>query len=182
MRIHRGAAEIGGAVIELEVEGDRLVLEAGLPLTLDKVAYRDLQPDVPGIWSDGDGTLKGLVITHGHPDHYGLADLVSPRVPIYMGEAAKAIIDEAAFFNRRQPGFELSGHLEDQRPISIGRFTITPFLVDHSRSFRKKQLSQYFQQDDILFNSALSAGLPGNDYPARFVSQGDARILERVAA
>jgi ribonuclease J len=132
VRIHRGAAEVGGTVIELEAEGDRLVLEAGLPLSANTVEYRDLQPDVPGLWSRGDGSLKGLIISHGHPDHYGLADLVTPEVPIYMGRSAKSVIDAAAFFTGRDPGFNLSGHLRDKRAIRIGRFTVTPYLVDHS--------------------------------------------------
>lgn len=129
-RILRGASEVGGSVIELEHQGDRIVLDAGAPLR--PVSYAELMPDVPGLWSDGDGSLKALFLTHGHPDHYGLADLVSSRVPQYMGKHAKAIIDEAVFFGGRQPGFELAGFLEPERTIQAGAFTVTPFLVDHS--------------------------------------------------
>jgi ribonuclease J len=75
--IHRGASEVGGTLVELAANGRRVVLEAGLPLDLDRVAGRDLLPDVPGLWAEGDGSLLGLLISHGHPDHYGLADLVA---------------------------------------------------------------------------------------------------------
>jgi Cft2 family RNA processing exonuclease len=34
VRIHRGAAEIGGSCVELESGGARLVLDIGLPLDL----------------------------------------------------------------------------------------------------------------------------------------------------
>lgn len=129
-RIHRGTNQIGGSVVELEHEGDRIVLDLGTPL--EPVAYRDLLPDVNGLWSTGDGSLKGVFITHGHPDHYGLVDLIDPAVPIFMGKAAKSLIDEAAFFTRRDPSFRCAGFLEDGAPIRVGDFRVTPMLVDHS--------------------------------------------------
>jgi len=33
--IHRGAHEIGGSLVELESDGERLVLDAGLPLDVE---------------------------------------------------------------------------------------------------------------------------------------------------
>jgi mRNA degradation ribonuclease J1/J2 len=80
--IHRGAHEIGRSLVELECNGERLVLDAGLPLNVEGVPQRDLLPDVPGLWAEGDGSLRALVISHPHPDHHGLADLVDPSVPI----------------------------------------------------------------------------------------------------
>lgn len=114
----------------MEHRGDRIVLDAGLPLR--ETAFRDLLPDVPGMWATGDGSLKGLFISHGHPDHHGLADLVDPEVPIYMGAQAKAIIDEAGFFTSRKVEFGLSSGFSDGVEIRAGKITVTPFLVDHS--------------------------------------------------
>lgn len=117
-------------MVELEQDGRRIVLDVGLPL--EQIPFRDLLPDVDGLWSHGDGSLEGVFITHGHPDHFGLADLVDPSVPIYMGKGAKSVIDESAFFTGREPGFGCAGFLKDESAISAGPFTVTPHLVDHS--------------------------------------------------
>lgn len=82
-------------MIELEAEGQTLVLDAGLPLDAERIPAHDLLPE-SGLWGEADGSILGLVISHGHPDHYGLADLVAPSVPIYMGEAAASILREAS--------------------------------------------------------------------------------------
>jgi ribonuclease J len=39
---------------------------------------------------------------------------------------------EAAFFTPSGAEIRLDGELEDRRPLQIGSFTVTPFLVDHS--------------------------------------------------
>lgn len=163
-RILRGSDRIGGSLVELERDGARIVLDVGLPLEF--VPYRDLHPDVEGLWAPGDGSLRAVFVTHGHPDHYGLADLVEPSVPIYMGRAAKAVIDEAAFFNDRDPGFSCAGHLEDRVPIQTGPFTVTPHLVDHS-GFDSYGLlveaggSSLFYSGDIRFHGRKSDRMKG---------------------
>lgn len=128
--IHRGAHEIGGSLIELEAQGSRLVLDAGLPLELEGIPRRELLADVPGLWADGDGSLLALLISHGHPDHYGLADLVAPSVPIFMGDHAAAILKEAAFFVPGVRPFQVAGR--HREPLALGPFVVTPWRVDHS--------------------------------------------------
>lgn len=130
--IHRGAHEIGGSVVEVEAEGRRLVLDVGLPLGPERVAHRDLLPDVPGLWGPGDGSLEAVLLTHGHPDHVGLADLVAPGVPIYAGAATRRISEVAAFFVPRTRALATSGDLSDGMPFELGPFRVTPVLVDHS--------------------------------------------------
>lgn len=128
--IHRGASEVGGTLVELEAEGERLVLDAGLPLR--SVPFRELLPDVPGLWADGDGSLRGLLISHGHPDHYGLADLAAPSVPVLIGERAAAILRAAVFFAPSTRSFPVACNLRHREPLRLGPFTVTPWLVDHS--------------------------------------------------
>ena len=72
LRIHRGAKEIGGACIEVEAGGKRLVLDVGLPLDAPDEAQERLLPEVPG-FREPDASLLGVLISHGHMDHYGLA-------------------------------------------------------------------------------------------------------------
>ena len=69
--IHRGTKEIGGTCVEIESQGKRLVLDVGLPLDAPADDTFPLHPirgfDAP------DPSLLGVVISHPHQDHYGLA-------------------------------------------------------------------------------------------------------------
>jgi ribonuclease J len=129
-RIHRGTQQIGGTCIELETEGTRILLDLGLPLDADGVSD-DLLPDVSGL-RIVDPTLGAIVISHGHGDHWGLLPLCKPDVPLAMGAATARIMSAAAPF---VPNFfvpEVSFELSDLKPLQIGPFCMTPYLVDHS--------------------------------------------------
>jgi ribonuclease J len=128
--IHRGAREIGGSCVELEAFGQRLVLDLGLPLDADFAADVAL-PDIPGL-RDGAPSLVGLVISHGHPDHWGLAERIHPNVPVFIGEATSRILREATFFTPMGAVFEAAAFLRHGRQMQIGPFHVTPYLVDHS--------------------------------------------------
>ncbi len=65
-------------------------------------------PDVPGFTDDPDHGLLGVVISHGHPDHYGLVNQLGDDVPIYMGEATSKILSEAAFFSAQGQSIKTS--------------------------------------------------------------------------
>jgi ribonuclease J len=129
--IHGGAAEIGGSCVELEASGHRLVLDLGRPLWSELGEDVPL-PQIPGLLDTNDSTLEGVLISHGHPDHYGLVNQINPGVPIYIGEAAARILNEAAFFTGQRGGIRPGGHLQDRVPIALGPFRVTPLLVDHS--------------------------------------------------
>lgn len=129
--IRRGSRQIGGSCVEVEQDGQRLVIDLGLPL--------DAQANVPGqlpagIWVDGsDRSLLGILISHPHLDHYGLLAHVSPEIPVGLGPAARRILAAAAPFLPGQWPIPARGwDYQSGRPISIGPFKVTPFLVDHS--------------------------------------------------
>lgn len=72
VRIHRGAHEVGGSCVEVEsTVGDRLVLDVGAPL----LTIEGDEPQVPAVRGliEADPALKGIVITHAHQDHWGVA-------------------------------------------------------------------------------------------------------------
>lgn len=128
--IHRGAREIGGSCVELEHDGARLVLDLGLPL--DAFPADDVSlPAIPGL-EDNDPSLLGVIVSHGHPDHYGLASHVDPSVAVYVGEATQRVLEEALFFSSAGASLKAAGYLRDCKPLPLGPFTVTPYLMDHS--------------------------------------------------
>lgn len=129
--IHRGTKEIGGTCIEIESGGKRLVVDVGLPLDVpnpDKVRLPPIcGPETP------DPSLLGVVISHPHQDHYGLAYKLPDKTLFLIGKAAQSILQAAELFTPAEvPSFENVRHLEDRKAITLDPFTITPFLVDHS--------------------------------------------------
>ncbi|MFD1330745.1 MBL fold metallo-hydrolase [Methylopila musalis] len=130
VRIHRGARQIGGTVVELEHDGRRLLLDCGLPL--------DGDPDDPGVMPAVDGLavaddgLLGVVLSHGHRDHWGLLPRARAALPIFMGEATERIFTAAAPFVPGTLTTKASGHLVDGQPLEVGPFAVTPHLVCHS--------------------------------------------------
>lgn len=125
IRIHRGTQQIGGTCIELATGGDRIALDFGLPLDGD-VADRSLAPGIGG------DDLRAIIISHPHIDHYGVLHHLSGKTPVAMGSAARRIVQAAVPFTG-QPLPPLDGpELVHGKPIEIGAFRITPYLVDHS--------------------------------------------------
>jgi ribonuclease J len=128
--IHRGAVEVGGTCIEIEHDGARLILDAGLPLGSD--SHRETRlPAVDGL-EMGDPSILGVIVSHGHPDHFGLVGAIHPSIPRFAGAGTQRILREAMFFTPHGIDLDASGRLADRRPLRLGPFTITPFLVDHS--------------------------------------------------
>lgn len=128
--IHRGTQEIGGTCVEIESQGKRLVLDVGLPLDAPDPDEVPLHP-IKGFFSP-DASLLGVVISHPHQDHYGLAHRLPQETPFLIGKVAEVILAAAALFSPAGLKLEKVNHLVDRIPINLGPFTITPFLVDHS--------------------------------------------------
>lgn len=129
IRVHRGTRQIGGTCIEVEAQGRRIVLDLGLPL--DQEDSADLLPPVAG-FREPDATLLGVVLSHAHQDHYGLARHLPASVPLYLGDAAARILAASAPFVPGGVAFEPAGFLRDRMPLGLGPFTLTPYLMDHS--------------------------------------------------
>ena len=130
--IHRGTQEIGGTCIEVEARGKRIVLDVGLPLDApDEHAHERLLPRIAG-FREPDDSLLGVVISHPHQDHYGLARRIRPDIPIYIGEDAHNILQAASAYVPNGHAFASPRLIAHQIPVDIGPFRITPYLVDHS--------------------------------------------------
>lgn len=129
VRIHRGTKEIGGSCIELEAQGARILLDLGLPLDGDP-DDATLHPQVEGL--QGGGTLLALVLSHGHLDHWGLAHLAGPALPVALGAATHRILKAAQPFLPRPYVPHQAIEFSTGAPLTFGPFTVTPHLVDHS--------------------------------------------------
>ena len=128
--IRRGAKQIGGTCIEIEAHGKRIVLDIGLPLgSTDTESV--VMPRVKG-FKDPDDSLLGVVLSHPHLDHYGLAFRLPPSTRFLMGAATERILAAAAVFTPSGGVFHNVTHLENGRTLSLGPFKITPYLMDHS--------------------------------------------------
>lgn len=129
-RIHRGAHEIGGNCIEIEYGQDRIVLDLGRPLSAGWDDAIPL-PDIAGLASPNP-RMHGVVLSHPHLDHYGLAAQLAEGVPVYLGEEAARVLTAASFFSPVSRSPVLTDYLRDRTPLHLGPFTVTPFLSDHS--------------------------------------------------
>ena len=81
-------------------------------------------PDAIGFDDNGARPL-GVIISHGHQDHWGLAPQLPTDIPVFIGEGAANILRAAQFWGI---GVDLheAGHLHDRVPFTLGPFTITP--------------------------------------------------------
>jgi ribonuclease J len=119
--IHKGSQEIGGTCIQLEQDTTTILLDLGLPLREESkpVDVSALRPDA-------------VFVSHSHQDHYGLIIDLDPKIPIYMSELGRKLIDAPRVF-RDLPLLENDfQYFQPRVPETIGPFRITPYLMDHS--------------------------------------------------
>ena len=130
--IRRGADQIGGSAVEIIASnGQRLIVDLGLPLDADDNTA-DLLPDIKGLTKKTDDLL-GLLISHSHQDHYALGQHIDSSIPVYMGKVGANILNVAKQHNAPNAvAFDKVEVFENNKTFKIGSFKITPYLVDHS--------------------------------------------------
>jgi ribonuclease J len=129
--IHRGASEIGGNCIEVEASGKSILLDLGMPLMGD-LSPDEALPPVKGLTDGRNPNLLAIVISHPHADHYGLARLAHPSIPIYIGREADLLLRAAMAFGPFGAAFPNAINYNHRKAFQIGPFKITPYLNDHS--------------------------------------------------
>jgi ribonuclease J len=126
LRIHHGAEQVGGNCIELEYDGERILLDLGLPL--DSAPQ---MPEVQGL-TTGEPSLLGVVLSHPHLDHYGLLPAARPNLPVWLGAGAIRLLEIAAPFAPAGAVPQAMTGYRDRQSFTLGPFRITPYLMDHS--------------------------------------------------
>ena len=98
-----------------------ILLDIGLPLSDDPapIDLNALNPDA-------------IFISHPHQDHFGLIREFNDDIPIYIGELGKNLIDATKMFLGENLDTNNFQFITNEKKISIGDFTIIPYLVDHS--------------------------------------------------
>lgn len=119
--IHKGSHEIGGTCIQVSSGKTTILLDVGLPLSTGSRPV-----DVSRL------AVDAVLVSHGHRDHFGLMGSLPPGTPVYIGKLARNLIDAAQVFIGKDR-YALDFHdIKAWQPFTIGAFTITPYLVDHS--------------------------------------------------
>jgi ribonuclease J len=148
--IHRGAHEIGGMCIEVAADdGTRVLLDLGMPLVAPdggefprgtpqrstaELLEEDVLRTIPGLYPSDPAApdIAGIILTHSHLDHYGLAHHAHPEIPVWGSRGTIAILDVGRVFF---PDAELPSDLRtlpDDEVLAIGGLSITAIPVDHA--------------------------------------------------
>ena len=119
--IHKGGNEIGGNCVEITCSGTTLLIDIGQPLSDESkpVDIEKLHPDA-------------VFISHPHQDHYGLIGNLDDTVPIYLGKLGKCLMDSSRVFWGKRPLCKNFQFIEPWNSVEVGKFAVTPYLVDHS--------------------------------------------------
>ena len=107
-------------------QGDRIILDAGRPLDAPDGATGLLPASL-------DLTRPATVlISHPHQDHWGLVQELPAEWPIWTGSGSAKLIAVTSDVTRRPLTRTFETWDSRSGPFSIGPFTITPILTDHS--------------------------------------------------
>lgn len=147
-KIHRGTKEIGGSCVEVWTESTRILLDFGMPLVekdgkeFDFAKYKTLKPtelvikgvlpNIKGLYDNSDSIIDGVIISHPHQDHYGLANYINDDIQYYLGEATHKIIDLNNLFTPQEIHLKNTNYFEKEKTFKIGDISITPYWADHS--------------------------------------------------
>ncbi len=147
-KIHRGTKEIGGSCVEVWTESTRILLDFGMPLVekdgkeFDFGKYKNSKPielvekgvlpNIEGLYNNSDSLIDGVIISHPHQDHYGLANYITDDVQCFLGEATHKIIELNNLFTPQEIHLKNTTYFEKEKTFKIGDISITPYWADHS--------------------------------------------------
>ena len=126
VRVIRGENQIGGSIIEVASETTRLVLDVGSELGEET----PIAPPVEGLFQ-GKAVYDGVLVSHYHGDHFGLAGQVVEGIPLFVGEKAYAVYKAQQTYTKG-PIVEGMHTFAPNERFTIGDIRITPYLCDHS--------------------------------------------------
>lgn len=148
LTIHRGTKEIGGSCVELTTRNAKILIDFGMPLVdeagneFNSKIYKEksreeltklkLLPDVKGLYKDEAPQYDAILISHAHPDHFGLLNFIHHQIPVYMSEGTKILIEISEFFNQATCDIQNIKLIKPASEFNIGDIKILPYQVDHA--------------------------------------------------
>jgi len=126
INIIRGQNQIGGSIIEVSSKNTKIILDVGSNLDDKEIVV----PEIEGLFK-GEAKYDGVLISHYHSDHEGLATKILPEIPIYMGEKSYEIHKVSNEYMEKEYLKEPKVFKADEEFL-IGDIKITPYLCDHS--------------------------------------------------
>jgi len=118
----------------VDEEGQSFKLGDYFKLSKAELVERKIAKDISGLYKEDNDNKPpdAILISHSHPDHYGLLTFVKPLIPLYLSEGCLELIKASYYFKGINPCFDTAEIFENLKSSSIGDFRITPYLVDHS--------------------------------------------------
>lgn len=131
--IHRGTHQIGGCITEISTDKTRIFIDMGSELPDENGDQQEETLLVDGV-TQGNRACDAVFFTHYHGDHIGGLSEILDGVPLYMGEAGKAIylILQNRLRNGNPKQVERINTFIAGEKIVINDIAITPYWVDHS--------------------------------------------------
>jgi len=128
-----GAGDVTRNMHVYEYKGDILIVDCGIGFpdeTMPGVDY--LVPDVSYL-EDKVDHIKGIVITHGHEDHFGALPIILQKlpVPIYSTKLVRGLIEVKLEANDMLKKAELHT-IDPAKALRLGNFELEFFRVTHS--------------------------------------------------
>ncbi len=149
--IHRGHNQIGGSCVEIQSDNTKILLDLGL--SLDSNIFEIPDPnditlaqgeeliksseftDIKGIyiWDKRPNTIDAVLISHSHPDHWGIVQWLKPEIPIYFSESSFKLINKSAqLLGRPKIREDRVKFFKPENTFQVGDLECNPYLVDHS--------------------------------------------------
>ena len=148
LTIHRGAHEIGGSCVEVSTASTRILLDLGMPLTgrdgkefdfgmhaakgVPELIREGILPDFAGLYEGQEPAIDGVILSHAHQDHFGLMGFAGSRVPFYMANETRSILELNNRFTPQKIALANTVCFSPGSEFRIGDLTVTPILTDHS--------------------------------------------------
>jgi ribonuclease J len=134
IKIHRGAKEVGGSCVEISSGASTILVDLGLPLDFngENTTESCLPNSVQHLFHQSGKSIDGVLLSHPHLDHYGLAGEIASEIPVYCGKASWDLMKATARFSPNNYSLPTVEHFGAWKKFQLGTFTITPYLMDHS--------------------------------------------------